>query len=1193
MENEELLNMIQLDPVMPTSRANIQVNSDDEDEDDDSEVLAAPRTTRTVDNDIDVSGMFEEAELSQTTQGAGTQDNTLEYDPRIQSAYDNAYNKKYELLKQKDEEQYQEKLRVFNMQQVGESAQVIALRKQLEETDINDPYRKEIQTDIDNLKTIGMGFAKQQDIQTVEEIDRPDGAGSFVETLTDFKDEMQYILTEDSNPLRRSIAQKMLNDGYDLDVIGYTLMGAEFSPFLGTAIAFADLPEIVKDTAASVAEGDMYGAALNIGVGVLTVGEGIFLTKAAIKPLKRTMLANGRKLSKVTLEEAEESAVQTAREAAKVKRLENKEIEQGFIKEFEENTGKTVSDTAEDGTKTLNLNKAQNAGREVAEDLYDEQQSQLTEVSRGTLSERGKRIEGVNEADIAAEVSVTEADKFVSPIVVPEKLDALVAIAADLKAAKPDMWSKDLTVSENLFKLTVEKDILANDELVNALTKYNLSFDDYTLAVLGSGSDAGRVLNRFSQIAKARPISRARQRAHDATMEAQRNIHKVALRIENMRRGGLVSQVATAARNLTSGVIRAPAEALGNVMDTALYNMSMQYEKKGAVSGATAFTKTFVSAGHWQDSFRHLKYMFAEPVRTKQFTDYLLKRPELSEEFSRMFDNINEIQRSMGKGQGGAVDTVLSAGEKFIDVLNTPNRLQEYTIRRGAFLGELERLTRREYGIDLFDALGDGKIRNLLNNDPSIIKKGSPSFNEVITRSVDRALDMTYAKQPDIKVFRDATSFITKNGLTTVIPFPRFMFNSLELIGQMSGGAFLTAGQKMYGLMTKNTDLRKLNAKDRQRITRNMMGVAGAMAAYQYRTEPNSPEDYKEIGADDTTNIDITPQYPLRQFLWVGEFAKRMGNGTLTDWLDMKEAKDTFLGINLRTGVGNSLFEEIAGIIEVNDLRGREDAAKLLGGALGNYFSTWLVPAAQIIDAQRAMGYRGLEYRETKQDPNLTFYDTFVNAVNHPIKARGFDTIFSPSSESEKYKIKEDIFKNKKRTAPAGKVFFGLNFKGKASKYEDYVVSKGFQPWELGSRSKVPSVRNLENKYIRERLPDLLDVVMIQEKMLREEYKNNPKEFAEKEDTYVNRTVNRLIRSAANGIKSNLKDLVMAESTSYNRSQIAFRKLRREDQEAAISRFYRREGYHANPADPNDLKTLVMYGKADAEIMKQKESIFK
>ena len=118
---------------------------------------------------------------------------------------------------------------------------------------------------------------------------------------------------------------------------------------------------------------------------------------------------------------------------------------------------------------------------------------------------------------------------------------------------------------------------------------------------------------------------------------------------------------------------------------------------------------------------------------------------------------------------------------------------------------------------------------------------------------------MTYAKQPDIGVFRETTSFITRNGLTTVIPFPRFMFNSLELIGQMSGGAFLTAGQKVYGLMTKNADLRKLTEKDRQRITRNMLGVAGAYAAYQYRTEPTSPEDYKEIGFDDRANIDVTP----------------------------------------------------------------------------------------------------------------------------------------------------------------------------------------------------------------------------------------------------------------------------------------------------------------------------------------------
>lgn len=1182
-EFDDIFNALKADPVIPP----VNTSSITKEEEEEQPPVQKLQKSTLVDTPIDISGVLEAEELAQTTEAAATDDNTADYDPRIIDSYERGYDKWYERLKQRDEENYQEQLRVREMQTTGEIGQVVTLQRQLDELSLDDPYRIELETQIANLKSLNTA---PKEISEVE-IKKPTSAENYVERINNFKDELQYIITEDGNPIRRAIAAKMLNDGYDLDEIGYTLLGAEFTPFLGTAIAFGDLPDIVKDTSASIQEGDWYSAALNIGVGALTVGEGLLITKAVTKPLKRTALSNGKKLSKVNLQEAEDAVAAAAREEAKAKALENREIYQGFIDEFEDNTGFIVSDVAEDGTKTLNLSKAQDAGRQVSEDLYDEQQQQLLNVSRGTMSERGKRIEGLEEASVNAEIAVTEVDKFVSPIMVPEKLDALVAIASDLKKAAPEKWDKKLTVSENLFKLTVEKDILENDTLVNSLVKYNLSFDDYVLGVLGSGSDAGRVLNRFSQIARARPITLARKRANDATMEAQKDIHKAFLRVENIRRGGLVSQIATASRNLTSAGIRAPAEGLANIMDTALYNMSKQYEKKGVLSGATSFATTFIDGGHWADSFRHLKYMFAEPIRTKQFTDYVLKRPELAEEFNKMFDNINEIQRSMGKGKGGAVDTVLSAGETFVDVLNTPNRLQEYAIRRGAFLSELERLTKREYGIDLFDTLGDGKIKALLNSDPSLVKKGSPSFNELIARSTERALDMTYAKQPDIGVFREATSFITRNGLTTVVPFPRFMFNSLELIGQMSGGAFLTAGQKVYGLMTKNADLRRLTEKDRQRITRNMLGVAGAYAAYQYRTEPTSPEDYKEIGFDDKANIDVTPQFPLRQFLWVGEFAKRMQDGTLTDWLDMREAKDTFLGINFRSGVGNSLFEEIAGIIEVNDLRGREDAANLLGDALGNYFSTWLVPAAQIMDAQRAMGYRELQYRETRQDPDLTFWNTFVNAVKHPIRARGFDTIHAPSTESEKYQIKEDIFKNKERISPSGKFFFGLNFVGKDNKYEAYVIDRGLQPWELGSTSDVPSVRNTENKLIREQFPELLDIIMKQEKLLRQEYRSNPEVFAEKEDTYVNREVNELIRAAASGIKSNIKDVALSSTSAYNRSQLAFRKLSRNDQERAISRFYRKKGYHANPANEQDLQDLVLYGQAESDVMREKKKV--
>ena len=145
---------------------------------------------------------------------------------------------------------------------------------------------------------------------------------------------------------------------------------------------------------------------------------------------------------------------------------------------------------------------------------------------------------------------------------------------------------------------------------------------------------------------------------------------------------------------------------------------------------------------------------------------------EFGKEFTKEFNTL-----------GKAGDFVLSELEDAVSVLNTANRWQEYLIRRGAFLGQLERLTKREYGIDLIDALNDGKLVDLLNDASSVRPKDARSFKDLISDSVDRALDITYAKQPEMQPFREITSFITRNGLTVAIAFPRFMFNALELLG--------------------------------------------------------------------------------------------------------------------------------------------------------------------------------------------------------------------------------------------------------------------------------------------------------------------------------------------------------------------------------------------------------------------------
>ena len=123
------------------------------------------------------------------------------------------------------------------------------------------------------------------------------------------------------------------------------------------------------------------------------------------------------------------------------------------------------------------------------------------------------------------------------------------------------------------------------------------------------------------------------------------------MRVENIRRGGLVSQIATASRNLTSAGVRLPLESLGNVMDNAIYAV-----QNDGISGVSKL----VSGSNWKDSFKGYKYIFSRPDVAKDYTDLILNQPELSKQFSAMFNNLNEIQKITGRGEGGITDKILS-----------------------------------------------------------------------------------------------------------------------------------------------------------------------------------------------------------------------------------------------------------------------------------------------------------------------------------------------------------------------------------------------------------------------------------------------------------------------------------------------------------------------------------------------------
>lgn len=896
--------------------------------------------------------------------------------------------------------------------------------------------------------------------------------------------------------------------------------------------------------------------------------------KAIEKTKKRGEAARAKLLErKMNINQAKEA---TAEEVAKkaddaaIIAEQNDDIRQAFIEDFERTTGKIISKEV-DGKKVLDADLARDAGRETAQEID----------VRDTRSGLARRV-GVGEVEVGeAALIAGQEDKITAPILKSDKLNGLVAAAAELKKKYPTAFDNDKTVIDNLLELSVNKELIAGDELLDVLNKYNVSFEDYILTVVGSGSEAGKVLQKLSQIKRMRPTNEMAEMQRVATQAQQNKVRNGIMRLEGIRRGGLVSQLATAARNVTSAGIRAPLDTLANVMDTALYNAG---EVQGLGRKTKAFTGSILSGANWADSFRHMKYMFGPESRldTKDYVDFILDRPELSKQFDLMFNQLNELQAATGRGQattrfGKVVDGTLSELEDAVSVLNSANRYQEYLVRRGSFLGELERLVKREYKIDLIDAINEGKIKDLLNDATTVRPKGARSFNELVADATNKALDVTYAKQPETPLFRELTNFITRNGLTVALPFPRFMFNSLELMGNYMGGASIPLTKKLMGQLPKGT---KLSAKDRQRISRNLVGMAGVGAAYYARSSDDADADYKVINVGDGTVMDTTPQFPLRQYLYLGEATKRIMDGTFDDFFNAKEFYETFLGTNVRTGVGNSIIEEVVNLAGSGDLTRDEALARATGRALGNYLSTWAVPFAQIIDSQRAVGMRGETYKDVATDPTLDASKAFTENLMQPLRARGFT--MSPEEEAAA-PTRQTLFQEEpSRVASALKVGLGLSLKTKDSEEGQYIKQLGFSEFELGSSSKVPSIRRFENEQLREIIPGLVNAAQAYEEQTRLEYRENKalqEEMTEQE--FVNSRVKPLIKEQIKSAKKMLTDgkTIAAAAPAYVEAMLAYRRLSPELRKNAATEFIARNGKPADGSKLEDLYELAEIGK--------------
>lgn len=866
--------------------------------------------------------------------------------------------------------------------------------------------------------------------------------------------------------------------------------------------------------------------------------------KAATAEAKKLAKSKKFDLTLATANTAEQKKIK--RGAAKQVADANQAIREQLIMSFEQAIGARSKDAydpagnpviidkdllisvTDDGVIKLDNPAAKEAARK-----------KLAEYGSSKRSDRALEALGMKDApeDDIPDFLINDDGELTIPIIKAENLDSFTAIAKELLDRKPELYDPSKGLVDNLFEFSVNKDIIPADELLDLLNKYDINFEEYATMMLGSASEAGRVLNKFSQISqRVKPASAKRAAEEKAFFDSMNGLQKFVVRVENIRRGLLVSQLATAGRNLSSAVARAPLEGLGNMMDTALYNFS---NAKGPANSLAAGLKTFKPGeGNWTGSFRHMRYMF-DPTKmrdSKQITDFVLSNDKYASQFDMMFNTINEIRKSTGAGKaktklGRGVDGVLNVAEAGVDILNIPNRWQEFLIRRGAFTGELERLVQREYGIDLVEALNNGRLPDLMNDASDLVPTGKRSFNDLVADATDKALDITYAKQPEVPVFRQITSFITRSGLTAVVPFPRFMFNSMELAGNYSAGAFAPVIKRSIAAATGDfaTATGKLTKKDRQQISRNIIGATVILpAAMMYRSEKYNddvPSDYKMLKTDSGL-IDTTPQSPiLRQALWVAEAIHRgmlaevggpEGDGTFRNWLDFDDMKQTFLGTNVRTGTGAVIFEDIAKMISTADAIGGEQGKEMLGEALAEYGATYLTPLTQVIEIQRIQGLRPSVFKDVRKealigkDPKTgeEFEGPFMRGVKTVFERRGFADVFDPGSQ-EDLPARETVFqeegKPRERIGTALKLFTGIGLSEELSEAGQFMEELGYRDFKIPSRTISKGFNQYETRFLRKMLPSIVEIVKSPEfvsearQRARQNKESNVKAFVNKE----------------------------------------------------------------------------------------------
>ena len=673
------------------------------------------------------------------------------------------------------------------------------------------------------------------------------------------------------------------------------------------------------------------------------------------------------------------------------------------------------------------INQSKNKLKEI--DNIAKEQYKQTQSIKDKLGTK-RTLEGV---DVPPAISKPSLKKSVTEPVEKASLEIL-------KAGKV-VRNPNLKINEQIADL-IYTGRVSDDKFLEILKKYKVTDKDFAKFFSYNASDAGRTLQSLSviqkQLNKLAKVPGADKEFRKALLEQSDLLDTQAgffRRLDNIRRGLMVTQLATAVRNFESQVTRGGLNVMQKGLDSGMQNLAKKINPNLKI---TQFADPLEALKGMGNIFKQFKPSVFKQV--KKETDTILAAfPKEQDRLFLRFSNDVVARGTKEALKGSALDKV----EAGVQLLNIVNKGQEFITRRAVFQSSLaERIASNKQFYKGKD------LRQIIQNNKTLtIRK------EDIAGAVDDALEVTFAKNFDkygggYESFANAfINFVNKIPFTgsLLLPFPRFLMNSVKFhidfspLGILN---FLSKGERLA-----------LKAGDTSKISRMILGTGMLSLAYWMRSQPYAGEKWYEFNVGNRT-IDTRALNPFASYLFVGDLIKRKQDGTLRN-IGLKDFAAAFFGV--RAGTGLYLVDRIIDAVSGENPKYKtgEEIEKFLGKLLSGFavpLQTWTDIAGSFFPEMTIV-------KDISKDPFIGEFKKRIPVPND----------YPPLTSSTSIEYNEQgipVPRILRRESPGVRQFTGLTFQAPKNSAEKEFDRLQFTRSEIFKSTRIPELDQALKKII-------------------------------------------------------------------------------------------------------------------------------